>query len=73
MKEPIIDQWELVQKTVCSHMKPFVQAVMEDNEFTRRKVSENTEILNRVANRHMWVRDVAIVILFFGMIILFSQ
>jgi hypothetical protein len=69
----ITDCYELVDKSVDCKMKPLMVAIFEDNEYTRKKIDQNTYLISKVLDRHMWVRDVAITILFIGMVILFSM
>lgn len=70
--KPITDQYELIERSVSAHMRPFIEATMMEHEHTRTKIQQNTDLVRKVASRHMWVRDVAIAVLYIGVIFLLT-
>jgi len=68
-----VDCYELVNKSVESHMRPFIEATMHEHQVTRQKV-ENVEALIRklTFNVHDVVQYSAIILLFFGMLLLIT-
>lgn len=48
---PITDNHEIIKHEVCQHMRPFVEATMEEHEQTReevRRLHDTVEKINKV-------------------------
>ena len=61
---PTTDIHEIVNKEVCNHMKPFIQANMEEHEQTRSQLSRLENAVRKITslNAHDVIQYTAILI-----------
>jgi len=74
-KNPIAtDCYDLVEKNVESHMRPYIQASMHEDERLYRKMDNIEKLLKKMSDNktHSTINSVLITFLFIGMAVLLS-
>ena len=73
-KRPNTDLHELVKGEVSSHMKPFIEVIMEEHEETRRSFKKLEALVVRMGESriHCVINSILIAVVFIGVVVLFS-